>query len=677
MVKNILSKINVFFARFNRKVEAVTVKHPFLSCLVMGAFMNVLISILHAGSVVAGFSNLFLNLGFTIFNTLILVTFYAVALLFPRRMFVMFFTTLFWFAMGVTNCILMRMRNAPLEGIDFYIIRTGFRIVFMYMSLFEIILYSVLILLSVAVLVIFFIKCPKIRPKYVTALLILLCCLISLSLVGVAAISLDREHESNLTVERCGFPYFFLRSIFDRGIKEPDEYSKKTIEDVLIELEQDSASVPQKLPNIIFVQLESFFDINRLKGVNFSKNPIPNYTELAKKYSSGSLGVSVLGSGTANTEFEVLSGLNMDFFGIGEYPYESLLDDRCCETAAYDLKEIGYPTHAIHNHTATFYDRFEVYANLGFDTFTATEHMNGVDYNCIGWEKDEILTEYILKALDSTPAQDFVFTVSVQGHGKYPDIEMERENEITVSGAESEDEKNSIEFFANEIYETDAFIGELYNALKERGEDFVLVLYGDHLPALELTEEKLYGGGLYKTDYMIINNMGLDFSGGDVEAFQLFSTVFEKLGITGGLINKVHAAYKSSPEYYEILELVSYDVLYGDRIAYGETTPYLPTQIKLGIDEITITDTEAVEDGFIVKGENFTEFSHVFLNGRKLDTFFIDKNTLFAENATADYGDEIFVAQISADFRKLSQTPPHRFSPVLAGRAFPPSACTT
>ena len=35
--------------------------------------------------------------------------------------------------------------------------------------------------------------------------------------------------------------------------------------------------------------------------------------------------VPSVGAGTANTEFEVLTGMNMRFFGPGEYPYKTVV----------------------------------------------------------------------------------------------------------------------------------------------------------------------------------------------------------------------------------------------------------------------------------------------------------------------------------------------------------------
>lgn len=660
-MKTITSSLKATFSAVGGRIEGALAGRPFVCCLGISLFMNILIYFLHARAFMGGLANIFGAFGFFLFNWLILVAFYVLTLFFKRRIFTMSFMTLFWLAMGVTNCVLMALRNSPLEGIDFYILRTGIGIMTVYMSVFEITLVSFLILCAIALMVYLFVKCPKIRPKYVNTLLILICCLLTLSLVGFAVIGTDEMDHGDFTVENVGFTYFFIKSIFDRGIDQPEEYSEKTVREIIKELSVESSVAPQKTPNIIFVQLESFFDVSRMVGVEFSRNPIPNYTALRDSYTSGALGVPSIGSGTANTEFEVLSGLDMGFFGMGEYPYESILGDQCCETVAYNLSEIGYATHALHNHTATFYDRHEVYSHLGFDSFTALEYMKNVEYNPLGWEKDEILAEYILKALDSTKEQDFVFAVSVQGHGKYPDIPL-GESDIRAFGIEDEERLNAVEFYVGQLYEMDLFIGELYRAVMARDEDTVLVLYGDHLPALELAEDDISNRELYETDYVIVSNFGLDMPDRKLEAYQLFPTLLEALGIRNGIVNKVHAEYAEHERYSEILELVGYDMLYGDRLAYGEGYPYMPTDMRLGLDDISVTDIKLSEEGALVEGENFTPFSVIFVNGKKLDTEFLSENQLFAEGAELEYGDEVTVIQISGDFRKLSTSEAFVFS---------------
>ncbi|MFQ9394794.1 MAG: hypothetical protein ACLR2E_13080 [Lachnospiraceae bacterium] len=46
--------------------------------------------------------------------------------------------------------------------------------------------------------------------------------------------------------------------------------------------------------------------------------------------------------------------MNIDDFGIGEYPYKTVLKEKTCESLAYNLKSYGYKAYAIHNHEEAF-----------------------------------------------------------------------------------------------------------------------------------------------------------------------------------------------------------------------------------------------------------------------------------------------------------------------------------
>ncbi len=647
-----------------KAVEA-TDRAPFISCLVLGLVMNILIYCLHARSPLRGLSMIVSEPLFFLFNGLILVTFYSLSLLFTRRIFFFALFSVAWLALGITDCVLLGMRDTPLEAIDFYIARTGLAIVHVYLGWLALILIIAAILVAIGLLVLLFIRCPKSRPDYVRCLLTVICCLLSLLLLTVAVVGLadadPRDYENiREAYDRYGFPYCFLRSVFERGIPKPESYSEQQIRDLVTALTKQPPTAPERTPNIIFVQLESFIDINRMKGLTFSENPIPNFTAMAEQGSHGHLSVPAIGSGTANTEFEVLSGLDLDFFGTGEYPYATILGDRCCETVAYTLSSLGYGTHSMHNHTGTFYDRYRVYANLGFDTFTPAEHMVGLTYTDLDWERDEILTDYILKALRSTDSSDFVFAVSVQGHGKYPEVPMVEKPVITLSGIDDEERHNAFQYYIHQLREMDLFIGELRDALLALEEDTVLVLYGDHLPSIGIAEHEIEGGDLLQSDYVIWSNLDLPVTESDIEAYQLSSLVLDKLGIEGGLVNKIHLEYYDDANYIEMLRLVGYDMLYGNRFAFGEHFPYTPTKLTLGLDPISITGISVPnDDGFFVSGQFFTPDSCVFANGRRLKTVYISGSTLFVENYTPEDGDSLTVVQISVDLQKLSQTAPY------------------
>ena len=276
------------------------------------------------------------------------------------------------------------------------------------------------------------------------------------------------------------------------------------------------------------MQLESFFDPTLVNYLDISEDPIPTFRKLMKEYSSGYYKVPSVGAGTANTEFESITGMSMHYFGPGEYPYKSILRETTCESAPYVLKNLGYTTHAVHNNEANFYGRRSIFPNLGFDTFTSEEYMaRENEKNPNGWVKDEVLTDEILKCLDSTEGPDYVYTISVQGHGAYPDEQILEDPEITVSGAPTEEENNKWEYYVNEIHEMDNFVKELTDKLADYPEDVVLVMYGDHLPTMGLTVEDLKNKYLFQTEYVMWDNFGLKKKKENLAAYQMAAEVMD------------------------------------------------------------------------------------------------------------------------------------------------------
>lgn len=134
------------------------------------------------------------------------------------------------------------------------------------------------------------------------------------------------------------------------------------------------------------------FDPTLVNYLELSEDPIPNFRKLMKEYSSGYYKVPSVGAGTANTEFESITGMSLHYFGPGEYPYKSILKETTCESAPYVLKNLGYTAHAVHNNEANFYGRRSIFPNLGFDTFTSAEYMKDENQkNPLGWTKDSVI----------------------------------------------------------------------------------------------------------------------------------------------------------------------------------------------------------------------------------------------------------------------------------------------
>ena len=122
--------------------------------------------------------------------------------------------------------------------------------------------------------------------------------------------------------------------IRDRDIERVSEEEASSSDQQGNPADQDES---QQVPNVIMVQLEAFIDPNRLEGFTYSENPVPVFIERKENYTSGYLSVPAIGAGTANTEFEVLTGMSLDYCGPGEYPYKTIRQQSTCEGSADNL----------------------------------------------------------------------------------------------------------------------------------------------------------------------------------------------------------------------------------------------------------------------------------------------------------------------------------------------------
>ncbi len=660
-----MKKIWEFLKKKAKKVGDFVMQKPYATAFSFAVFTTLLIYCLHMRSLVGGFLSMCKSPLHTILNLLILLLFFTVPLFFRRRVAITLFVFALCLGFGIGDCVLMGIRpNRPLMAADLAIFE--FSIVGQYLNVFQIILAVSAILCGIALIVFLFIKLPKTRTARLLTLRYFGGTLLAFAFLFAGLASLDAVDPAKMknrknAYEAYGFPYCFLWSCFDRGIDRPEDYSDKTVSELLLELAEEEPTAPARTPNIVFVQLESLFDITRYTDLEFSDDPIPNLRALREESVYGLLTVPSIGAGTANTEFEVLTGLPIEFFGAGEYPYETILSKTACESLAYNLSAFGYKTHAIHNHTATFYDRHLVYANLGFDVYTGAEFMPDLERNLIGWAKDDILTETVMDSLYSTEGQDFVFAVSVQAHGRYPQMPLEGEQRsIRLAGDMDEELLNSFEYYVNQIYEVDAFVGELLAALRAYDEEVILVLYGDHLPSLDIDESALSEGSLFSTDYWMWSNRGMEGAGTriDLRAHDLASFALGNVGMKDGLISRIYHAYRGDEKLLmEALKLAGYDMLYGDQLAFGGKEPYVKSEMRLGLYDIKITALERVEeDSYVLRGENFTVSSHVFVNGKQVESTYVSSTELYLPSRKLKEGDKITVVQISSDLQKLSET---------------------
>ena len=261
------------------------------------------------------------------------------------------------------------------------------------------------------------------------------------------------------------------------------------------------------------------------------------------------------------------------------------------------------------------------------------EYMNNVGRTPKNWEKDNVLTGEIIDAMESTKGPDYVYTISVQGHGKYPTEQVLEDPEITVTSAPTEALKWQYEYYANQIHEMDKFVADFIEAMSQYDEDVVVVMYGDHLPAIDnISDENLKDGRItYQTDYFIWSNFGLEKEDKDLCSYQIGSEVLDRIGIANGTMVTFHQNHRDDENYLEELHALQYDMLYGEKYIYDGKNPWEPADMKMGVKEIKIDSIVKIGDKYYIKGQNFTEYSKVNLDGEILDTVYLGPTILGLE----------------------------------------------
>ena len=603
------------------------------------------------------------------YNAAFIFTTMLIVYLFRKRIFWRIFIGSLWLFLGIVNGVLLLNRVTPFTGPDVKNLTDGLSIAKKYLTHTQMTIGAVFLGLAVIILLIILIRSPKYRGKLKYKVNIPLVLAGILAFGGITQLALEKRVLSNyfgniaIAYEDYGYPYCLATTIFNTGISAPRDYSEKEISRIEKTEENLPATKDGSHPDILFLQLESFFDPTLVNYLDISEDPIPNFRKLMEEYSSGYYKVPSVGAGTANTEFESITGMSLHYFGPGEYPYKSILKETTCESAPYVLKNLGYTAHAVHNNEANFYGRRSIFPNLGFDTFTSAEYMKDENQkNPLGWTKDSVLTDEIVKCLDSTEGPDYVYTISVQGHGDYPSEPVLENPEITVSGAPTDELNNKWEYYVNQIHEMDNFVKELTDRLADYPEDVVLVMYGDHLPTMGLTVEDVDNKYLFQTEYVMWDNFGLKKKKENLAAYQMAAEVMDRVGIHEGNIFKYHQARRNTKNYQVDLETLQYDLLYGKQYTYDEKNPFERTKMHMGIYDTTLESIQVVSETdhtYYIQGTNFTPSSQVKINGEWYDTVYVNPTKLIITGKELDDFDRLSVVQRSNSSTRKAMTKSH------------------
>lgn len=563
-----------------------------------------------------------------------------------------------WVVLSFISSINSYFKGTPIIFEDLFLISEATDIASKYLNKHLIINLILLIVLIILSIILSFrlssqyrIKLFSYKKKYINLILYILFIftyLVSIDNLYIYGKSITytlSDFDLNKTYSKNGFIYSFYRSTDLFLSNNLDfNYDVNTVLEIKSRLNNPKdIQLPNK--NIVLIQLESLFDPSKLSDVKLSSDPLKNLHELSKVNDSGEIIVPVIGGGTIQTEFEILTGINIKNL-YTRMPYLNLLNTTPVESIAYILRDYGYTTTALHNYFSTFYNRTKAYENLGFDYFVPIETIPLRDKNQNFWYKDDILIEEIISKIKNTPTKDFIFGVTVEAHGPYT---TPIDGKIKVESTKlSERDRIELQNYVNIISEVDKFILNLKNALDSLGEEYILILYSDHLPALgenQSTFSLLNPEDLFKTPYLIIesnNSNDINISEDNIHSYDLLYEILSDMDLDTTIYHKFREEFKDDKDKSEYEYQLMLDIKPDRQNIYdnGEF-PFEHKTIKLGVENPVLSDIIYENNKTILIGDNFTENSKVLVNNNKIETRYISKNQIELVNYIPKINDEI------------------------------------
>ena len=644
------------------KIDKKT-KHQIFLWLIGGLILTFMTEFFLRGSIKEVVSWIKETPGVMIVNYLLILMLTSIFFLAKRKYMVYFISFVVILGVSIITFFLMKIRGTPLTFSDLYCVGEAMEIADKYINPTMIII-AIICLAFLVVFGVFLYKLDRDTKR---------CKLINFVLIFIVSAgfftTVRSQQSKNIMVYKrwdipasykCnGLTYSTVESCLKYIRTKPSDYSQSKIAEIKEKVDKAASNDNRKLnknkPNVLFVQLEAFMDPETIKNVKYSEDPIPNFRKLTKLYTSGMADVPTTGGGTVRTEFEVMTGNNIDYLTPGEIPYSTILKSKYYNSIATTLSSQGYETHAIHNFQGNFYGRNNAYEKLGFGDFTSKEYMSGYELNERNWIKDKILTKYIKRALDSTEGSDLVYTVTVQGHSSYPTDAENYDFPIKVSGSLDQEILNQLYYYVNQIKGTDDFIGDLVNMVDKMDEDTIILFYSDHMPNLKLFTDDNFYLDKFKAPYAFYANYDIEkYDIDKIESYELSSLMLKEAGLKYGPMERFNTYMKDDKDFAKMQDLIEYDVLFGKSYYISDDEKPKKNKIKMGIDNVCVNRIEHKGNKMLIHGENFTTNSRVYLNDNAVSKKFINENILEVDEI--DNLEKIAIKQIGRNSVVLSSS---------------------
>ena len=409
-----------------------------------------------------------------------------------------------WCVLSIANRIKIEVRDEPVFPRDFYLLKEVGSAVSDYDIRWPWLHIAIVLLCAAALAVAgHVVKCrlPKLRGVKESILraggaaasvliLVVLILTVYSSNALYTLFRVSNDYYVPAVFNEMGFPYCFCHHFTTYLVERPAGYNRREAE------EWDSARTPAAVENkdvhVIMVMNEAFSDLTDWDGFTYteSNDPLAAFHALQKSaYAfSGHIVVPNFAAGTANTEFDVLTGMQTQFIGAGTTSAMRTVN-RNLDSLLRIFRADGYDTSYVHPGDDWFYNRENVLRWFGAEETLFVDEMSDLDYKG-RWVTDVSLVELIRQRFTASVADGekvFSYITTIQNHMSYtPDKYGEgyRYPPVETSLTLSDNVASLLSVYIEGVRDADAMLGLLADSFSASDEPVVLVFFGDHLPYL-------------------------------------------------------------------------------------------------------------------------------------------------------------------------------------------------
>jgi phosphoglycerol transferase MdoB-like AlkP superfamily enzyme len=411
-------------------------------------------------------------------------------------------TSLLFNLLSYTNLLKLIGRNEPLTFLDMKLWKEAFTAVGNY----KLCLSPHLIVFILVIAIVFFLAGRWLKSAQLKKWLrgIIGVASIIMLVLSVQTVYADQDLYNRLSVGiqasppevyNCnGITYGFFHSISPDDIEKPTDYSKEEVKQWISDWQEETGGSTDETvvkPNVVFVMCEAFSDLANDEAFAYTEeeNPLYDYYLVANSAQafSGHMVVAAFGGGTANTEFDVLTGIETNMVSS-----QTVSSFQCVKQNTNTLARIfssqGYNTFFMHPGYSWFYNRSNVYRYFGIEDQIFDEVFDADDYKGDMISDAAFLEELkndISVRTDNSDDPLFAYTVTIQNHQVYNSDKYDFDVADTPFNISVTDETmDAISVYMEGIRDSSAMLLELTEYLDNMDEPTILVFFGDHLPAL-------------------------------------------------------------------------------------------------------------------------------------------------------------------------------------------------